>query len=146
MYTCRWKYTLSFFNIVAFMIHALLVPCDKVLVSITVELFQQVTHNGTCLVINLSRVEKCFPPNSVFTQGKTWNRMSPNWDNAPGGQIHIPFEILEQKLKGTSHLGFGGQSFQKFHTHFQFSRVFFYELLIVYWTCAHQCGLPSVTH
>ncbi len=52
---------------------ALVVPCDKVLDSVTAELFPQIPHNGTLTsVINLSHVENHFPPKSVFTWGKRW--------------------------------------------------------------------------
>ncbi len=45
IYIGRWKYIL-FFNVVAFTVPALVVPCDEVLDSIMVELFPQILHNS----------------------------------------------------------------------------------------------------
>ncbi len=98
LYAGQWKY-MSFFNVVAFTIQALVVPCDKFLDSLTVELFFQILHNGIDLGYQCVMCREPFPTQIyLYPRGGDENRMAPNGENALRGIFKEKFTGFHQVL------------------------------------------------
>ncbi len=118
---------------------------------LNLELFLRIPELGDQFVM----CRELFPPKHVFTLRKGRGRGRWKFGECAGwtNSYNLRSSSKNWMIICTC-LTIGGQSLHKFHTnthattvkHFWFSPVFFYKLLIVYWTHAHQCCVISVTH